>query len=129
MSESIFYPHWQQPHNVSKATFFACYTLLILTMWFALVISSHIFHCCLVPRPCPILLLSIDCSLPDSSIHEISQAEIIEWVAISFSRGSSQLRDQTCILCSGKRILHHQAFRKAPKNVLLYLCVKSQWIN
>ena len=48
--------HWQQPHNDSKATFFACYTFLILIMWFVLVISSHIFHCCLVPRSCPILL-------------------------------------------------------------------------
>ena len=31
----------------------------------------------------------LDCSLPGSSVHEISQAGILEWVAISFSRGSS----------------------------------------
>ena len=31
----------------------------------------------------------LDCSLPGSSIHEISQAGLLEWVAISFSRGSS----------------------------------------
>ena len=37
----------------------------------------------------------MDCSLPDSSVHGISQAWILEWVAISFSRGSSQRRDQT----------------------------------
>ena len=48
--------HWQQPHNDSKATFFVCYTFLILIMWFSLVISSHIFCCCLVLRSCPILL-------------------------------------------------------------------------
>ena len=38
---------------------------------------------------------SVDCSLPGSSIHGILQARILEWVAISFSRGSSQPRDQT----------------------------------
>ena len=37
----------------------------------------------------------MDCSLPGSSIHGIFQARVLEWVAISFSRGSSQPRDQT----------------------------------
>ena len=37
----------------------------------------------------------MDYSPPDSSVHGISQSRILEWVAISFSRGSSQHRDQT----------------------------------
>ena len=37
----------------------------------------------------------MDCSPPGSSIHGIFQARVLEWVAISFSRGSSQPRDQT----------------------------------
>ena len=37
----------------------------------------------------------VDCSPPGSSIHGILQARILEWVAISFSRGSSQPRDWT----------------------------------
>ena len=37
----------------------------------------------------------MDCSPPDSFVHGIFQARILEWVAISFSRGSSPLRDQT----------------------------------
>ena len=37
----------------------------------------------------------MDCSLPGSSVHGIFQARILEWVAISFSRGSSQPRDWT----------------------------------
>ena len=41
----------------------------------------------------------MDCSLPDSSVYRISQARILEWVAISFSRGASWLGDQTCISC------------------------------
>ena len=40
-----------------------------------------------------------DCSLPGSSVHGISQARILEWVAISFSRGSSRPRDQTHVSC------------------------------
>ena len=37
----------------------------------------------------------MDCSLPGSSVHRIFQPRVLEWVAISFSRGSSQTRDQT----------------------------------
>ena len=40
------------------------------------------------------------------SVHGISQARILKWVAISFSRGSSQPRDQTQVSCFG-RIIHH----------------------
>ena len=39
----------------------------------------------------------MDCSWPGSSVHGISQARILKWVAISSSRGSSQPRDWTCI--------------------------------
>ena len=39
----------------------------------------------------------MDCSLPDSFVHGISQARILEWVAIFFFRESSPLRDYTCI--------------------------------
>ena len=41
------------------------------------------------------LTFCMDCSLPDSSVHEISQARTLEWFAISFSRGSSWPRDRT----------------------------------
>ena len=49
----------------------------------------------LVAQLCPTLCNSMDCSPPGSSVHGISQARILQWVAISFSRGSSWLRDQT----------------------------------
>ena len=39
----------------------------------------------------------MDCNLPDSSLHGISQSRILEWVAISFSRGSFPLRDWTAV--------------------------------
>ena len=51
-------------------------------------------------------------SLPDSSIHEISQTRILEWVTTSFSRGSSQSRDQTHASCIGRWVLYCWATRE-----------------
>ena len=45
-----------------------------------------------VAQLCLTLCDPMDCSLPGSSIHGIFQARILEWIAISFSRGSSQPR-------------------------------------
>ena len=42
-----------------------------------------------VTQSCPTLCNRMDCSLPGSSIHGIFQARVLEWVAISFSKGSS----------------------------------------
>ena len=47
----------------------------------------------LVTQLCPTLCNPMDCSQLGSSVHGILQARILEWVAISFSRGSSQPRD------------------------------------
>ena len=72
--------------------------------------TDDLQFCCI---PVQIFLLShpliqtdlIDYSVPGSSVHGILQARILEWVAISFSRGSSQPRDQnhisyvSCIGC------------------------------
>ena len=49
--------------------------------------------CVLVAQLSPTLCDPMDCNPPASSVHEIFQARILEWVAISFSRGSSQPRD------------------------------------
>ena len=48
-----------------------------------------------VAQSCLTLCDPVDCSLPGSSIDGILQARILEWVAISFSRGSSRPRDRT----------------------------------
>ena len=48
-----------------------------------------------VAQSCPTLCDPADCSPPGSSVHGILQARILEWVAISFSRGSSQPRSRT----------------------------------
>ena len=51
--------------------------------------------CVCVTQLCPTLCNPLDCSPPGSSVHEILQARILEWVAIPFSTGSSQPRHQT----------------------------------
>ena len=60
----------------------------------------------LVTQLCPALCDPMDCSLPGSSVHGISQARILEWVAVSFSRGSSQPRDQIHVSYIGKWIFY-----------------------
>ena len=64
------------------------------------------FTCCLVAKSGPILCDPMDCSPPGSSAHGIPQARILEWVAISFSMGSSQPRDGTNVSCLDRRILY-----------------------
>ena len=56
----------------------------------------------------------MDCSLSGSSVHGIFQARVLEWVAISFSRRSSQPRNQTCVSCVASGFFPHWAIRKAP---------------
>ena len=46
----------------------------------------------LIAQWCLTFCNPMDCSLPGSSVHGIPQARILEWVAVPFSRGSSQLR-------------------------------------
>ena len=64
--------------------------------------------CCLVTKLCLTLCKPMDCCLPGSSVHGISQARILEWLAISFSRGSSWPRNWTCVSLTGRQILYHQ---------------------
>ena len=69
----------------------------------------------LVAQSCPTLCDPLDYSLPDSCVHEIFQARILEWAAISFSRGSSQFRDRTRVSCTARRFFTDWATREAQK--------------
>ena len=60
----------------------------------------------------------MECKLP-VSVHGVSQARILEWVVIPFSRQSSQSKDRTWGSCIGRQILYHWATREALQ--LLYL--------
>ena len=49
----------------------------------------------------------IDLGPPGLSVHGIFQASILEWVAISYSRGSLWPSDQTHVSCTGRKLLYH----------------------
>ena len=63
----------------------------------------------------------MDCRPPGSSVHEILQARLLEWVDIFFCRGSSRLRDRTRFFCIGSWILYHWATWKARWLIYRYL--------
>ena len=116
----------------SDRTQVSCTTGRCLTIWATRCKTSAVI--CLIPFQSLVLLSRIslfqstlllfthsvmsdtgdpmDCGLPASSVHGISQARILDQVAISFCRGSSQSRDRTCISCFGRWILYHWATRE-----------------
>ena len=66
--------------------------------------------CCLVAKLCSTLWDPMDRNLPASSVPGISQARLLEWVAVSSSRGSSLPRDWiqvSWVSCIGRQILYH----------------------
>ena len=81
---------------------------------FCLILAS----CCLIAESCPALCDPVDCSPPGSSVHGILQARILEWAAVSVSRGCSQPRDQTHISCTGRRVLFTAEPPGKPRSVL-----------
>ena len=102
------HPHpshpWISPNACSSSTSVGfLYQLRVLML-------SHFSHVLLFATP-------TDCSPPDSSVHGIFQARILEWVAIPFSRGSSWPKDQICVSyvsCIGRRIIFHHSSWEAP---------------
>ena len=86
-------------------------------------------------QPCPNFCDAMDCSPPSASVHGISQARKLGWVPISFSRGSSQLRDQTqvsyiaCIACGffihwATWEVHHNVYITLDFIVLMLGCTR-----
>ena len=71
----------------------------------------------LVAQFCPNLCDPIDCSPPGSSVHGILQARILEWVAISFCRGSSLPRNWAQVSCIAGRFFTIWATREAHRQV------------
>ena len=71
----------------------------------------------LVARSWPTLCDSMDFNTPGSSIHGILQVRILEWVAILFSRESSQPRDQTWVSCIAGRFFTIGAIREVQGHV------------
>ena len=70
----------------------------------------------------------MDCSLPGSSLHGILQARVLEWVAISFSRGSSWPRDRTRVSRIAGRRFNLWAIREAfPQSRVPFYSLRNKW--
>ena len=105
-------------------------------------LCTEIMRCGEAAQSCPTLCNPMNCSLPGSSVHGIFQARTLEWVAISFSRGSSWPRSQNQVSHIVGRhftvLATREANKKAPKkeekqqgflkyliiNLLVYKCHK-----
>ena len=86
------------------------FTIIYMAMYLKYINIEYIFNKCVCAQSCPTLCDPMDMSPPDSSIHGISQARILEWVAISYSRGSCPSRDRafiSYISYMGRQILYH----------------------
>ena len=83
--------------------------LLCLLHWQegSLPLETHLESESEVTQSCPTLCDPMHCSPPGSSIHGIFQARVLEWVAISFSRGYSQPRDWTWVSHIEGQTLYH----------------------
>ena len=79
-----------------------------------IVLFSVICGGSLVAQSCLTLCDPMDCSLPGFSVYGILQARILDWVTISFSRGTSWPRDQTQVSCSQSPALQANSLPTQP---------------
>ena len=96
-------PHLFMEGLISRLTL--PHSLLICPFLWAIVVW--------VTQSCPTLCDPMDCRLPGSSVHGILQVRILEWVAIPFSRGSSQPKNRTQVSCMTSRFFTIWATREA----------------
>ena len=93
--------HWSIIYLSWFHEFVQIFALLLNLLWDIL---------CTCAQSWQILCSLMGCSPPGSSLHGIFPAGILEWLAISYSRGPTPPRDQThvsCISCTGRQILYH----------------------
>ena len=77
----------------------------------------------LVTQLCSVLSDPLDCGIPGSSVPMVFQARILDWVATSFCRRSTQHRGQilvSCVSCIAGTFFTHWTIREAPFNVYFF---------
>ena len=111
--------HCTAPQTYCLATY-SC-ALFILSFLLPIAIKLCVCVCvcvcvCIhsVTKSCPTLWNLMNCSPPGSSVYGILQAQILQWVAISFSKGSSWPKNQTCISWIVRRILYQATWEALP---------------
>ena len=96
-------------------------SLLKCALWISICFVC-VCVCVLVAQSCPTLCDPMEYSPPGSSVHGILQPRTLEWVAISFSRGSSQPRDWTQVLLHCRQTLYHLS-HKGSLSSHLFVCM------
>ena len=82
-------------------------------------------HACLVAQSCLTFWSPMNCSLPGSSVHEILQARILEWVAMPFSRGiflTQGSNPVSYVFCIGRWVFYHWRYLGSP---ILYIYISA----
>ena len=80
-----------------------------------------------VAQSCPTLCHPMDCSLPGSSVHRIFQVRILEWIVISFCRGSPWPRNGTQVCLHCRQMLYRLSHQGSPR-ALKYRDLTPYWI-
>ena len=105
--KKLFFLHLVASFLCQRSVDYICVGLFLASLFSSADLFVHCspvtccFDCCLSLICVQLFATLMDA--PGSSVHGIFQARILEWVAISFSRGSSQPRDQAHIICIAGR--------------------------
>ena len=110
----------EDPVDVAPLSVIECLLRNLIPAWLCFLRRSFCVHDPSLNRVWLFVTLR-DCIPPGSSVPGILQTRILEWVAISFSRGSCWPRDRThvsCISFTGRRILYHWATWETQVNII-----------
>ena len=122
------------PYRVDKTALYSGYNkreMAVFSLYIYVCIYTHTYIYVYiwtyvwseVAQSCPTLCDPMDGSLPGSSLHGILQARVLEWVAISFSRGSSRPRDRAQVSLIPGRRFNLWATREP-----MHMCVLSRMV-
>jgi len=104
------------PMLFQNSSYLSCHVLHVATtlLTYLLLVTVSVCRTVLVAQSCLTLCDPTNCSLPGFSVHGILQAKILEWIAIPFSRGTSQPRDRTLVSCLAGRFFTIWATKRSP---------------
>ena len=105
------------------------FSILLISVCFLFISSRpYVKKWSEVAQSCPTLCNPMDCSLQGCSVHGIFQARVLEWVVISFSRGSSWPRDRTQVSHIAGRQCIVWATREANFHCIFSILFQRSWI-
>ena len=99
---SVYPLRWSRPYMKLLFIYYTMYNNCLLK------VKVSVIH------SCSAICDSMDCSLAGSSVHGILQGRILEWVAVSFPKGSSWSRDRTWASCIAGRFFYHLSHQGSP---------------